>query len=215
MATTVAATMATTAAATTTTTTTPSSPPASSPPSPPGPSSPPPSLPATVFARPVFARSALSFSGYLVELERGGGGSGGGGGGGGGGADPSGPLVSVDNLRAYLQIINNASILGLDHDIADHAFELFRFGEGKERKDGDWETVEEKKKPHHPPLRRQHQFNLWQHDRVEIIANDQGNRTTPSYVAFTDSERLIGDAAKNQVAMNPTNTVFGEISSPF
>uniref|UniRef100_A0A0P4ZII1 Heat shock 70 kDa protein cognate 4 n=1 Tax=Daphnia magna TaxID=35525 RepID=A0A0P4ZII1_9CRUS len=43
---------------------------------------------------------------------------------------------------------------------------------------------------------------------VEIIANDQGNRTTPSYVAFTDTERLIGDAAKNQVAMNPTNTVF-------
>jgi L1 cell adhesion molecule like protein len=51
---------------------------------------------------------------------------------------------------------------------------------------------------------------VWQHDRVEIIANDQGNRTTPSYVAFTDSERLIGDAAKNQVAMNPVNTVFGE-----
>merc|ERR1712202_39422 len=41
-----------------------------------------------------------------------------------------------------------------------------------------------------------------------IIANDQGNRTTPSYVGFTDTERLIGDAAKNQVAMNPTNTVF-------
>ncbi|SCV01376.1 LANO_0F11474g1_1 [Lachancea nothofagi CBS 11611] len=45
-------------------------------------------------------------------------------------------------------------------------------------------------------------------DRVEIIANDQGNRTTPSYVAFTDTERLIGDAAKNQAAINPTNTVF-------
>ncbi|KAK8736949.1 hypothetical protein OTU49_004739, partial [Cherax quadricarinatus] len=44
--------------------------------------------------------------------------------------------------------------------------------------------------------------------KVEIIANDQGNRTTPSYVAFTDTERLIGDAAKNQVAMNPNNTVF-------
>merc|ERR1712058_225254 len=40
------------------------------------------------------------------------------------------------------------------------------------------------------------------------IANDQGNRTTPSYVAFTDTERLIGDAAKNQVALNPTNTIF-------
>eukprot|EP00253_Pinus_taeda_P025759 PITA_25759 len=49
---------------------------------------------------------------------------------------------------------------------------------------------------------------VWQHDRVEIITNDQGNQTTPSYVAFTDTERLIGDAAKNQVAMNPTNTVF-------
>ena len=46
------------------------------------------------------------------------------------------------------------------------------------------------------------------HIRVEIIANDQGNRTTPSYVAFTDSERLIGDSAKNQTAMNPKNTVF-------
>ncbi|AAS52868.2 AER187Wp [Eremothecium gossypii ATCC 10895] len=45
-------------------------------------------------------------------------------------------------------------------------------------------------------------------DRVEIIANDQGNRTTPSYVAFTDTERLIGDAAKNQAAINPSNTVF-------
>lgn len=51
---------------------------------------------------------------------------------------------------------------------------------------------------------------VWQHDRVEIIANDQGNRTTPSYVTFTDTERLIGDTAKNQVAMNPTYTVFGE-----
>ncbi|XP_026424387.1 probable mediator of RNA polymerase II transcription subunit 37e [Papaver somniferum] len=49
---------------------------------------------------------------------------------------------------------------------------------------------------------------VWQVDHVEIIANDQGNRTTPSYVAFTETERLIGDAAKNQVAMNPTNTVF-------
>ncbi|VDN32476.1 unnamed protein product [Dibothriocephalus latus] len=49
---------------------------------------------------------------------------------------------------------------------------------------------------------------VFQHGKVEIIANDQGNRTTPSYVAFTDTERLIGDAAKNQVAMNPTNSVF-------
>ena len=43
---------------------------------------------------------------------------------------------------------------------------------------------------------------------VEVIANDQGNRTTPSYVAFTKDERLIGNSAKNQVNSNPTNTVF-------
>ena len=49
---------------------------------------------------------------------------------------------------------------------------------------------------------------IWQNERVEIIANDQGNRTTPSWVAFTESERLIGDAAKNQAAMNPNNTIF-------
>ena len=49
---------------------------------------------------------------------------------------------------------------------------------------------------------------VWQNDRVEIIANDQGNRTTPSYVAFADSERLIGDAAKSMAATNPKNTVF-------
>jgi len=49
---------------------------------------------------------------------------------------------------------------------------------------------------------------VWENERVEIIANDQGNRTTPSFVAFNDTERLIGDAAKNQAAMNPKNTVF-------
>lgn len=49
---------------------------------------------------------------------------------------------------------------------------------------------------------------VFQNDRVEVITNDQGNRTTPSYVAFTDTERLIGDAAKNQVSSNPKNTVF-------
>ncbi len=49
---------------------------------------------------------------------------------------------------------------------------------------------------------------VYMNDRVEIIANDQGNRTTPSYVSFTDTERLIGDAAKNQVSMNVNNTVF-------
>lgn len=49
---------------------------------------------------------------------------------------------------------------------------------------------------------------VWRNNGVEILANDQGNRTTPSYVAFNESERLIGDAAKNQAAMNPSNTVF-------
>merc|ERR1719498_2117883 len=49
---------------------------------------------------------------------------------------------------------------------------------------------------------------VWENERVEIIANDQGNRTTPSFVAFTETERMIGDAAKNQAAMNPKNTVF-------
>jgi heat shock protein 1/8 len=45
-------------------------------------------------------------------------------------------------------------------------------------------------------------------DKVEIIANDQGNRTMPSYVAFTDTERLIGESAKNQASANPTNTIY-------
>lgn len=49
---------------------------------------------------------------------------------------------------------------------------------------------------------------VFRNGQVEIIANDQGNRTTPSYVAFTDNERLIGDAAKNQAALNPENTVY-------
>ncbi len=48
---------------------------------------------------------------------------------------------------------------------------------------------------------------VWQNDKVEIIANDQGNRTTPSWVAFNDTEKLVGESAKNQVSMNPTNTV--------
>jgi len=49
---------------------------------------------------------------------------------------------------------------------------------------------------------------VWQNDRVEIIANDQGNRTTPSYVSFTNEERLVGDAAKQLAANNPMNTIF-------
>ena len=48
----------------------------------------------------------------------------------------------------------------------------------------------------------------WKDNRCEIIANDQGNRTTPSYVAFNESERLIGDGAKNQCSINPTNTIY-------
>jgi molecular chaperone DnaK (HSP70) len=49
---------------------------------------------------------------------------------------------------------------------------------------------------------------VYKNGKVEIIANDQGNRVTPSYVAFTESERLIGDAAKNQASLNPSNTVY-------
>lgn len=49
---------------------------------------------------------------------------------------------------------------------------------------------------------------LYKNGRVEIIANDQGNRITPSYVAFTDSERLIGDAAKHQATSNPSRTIY-------
>ena len=51
-------------------------------------------------------------------------------------------------------------------------------------------------------------MGIYKNGAVEIIANDQGNRITPSYVAFTETERLIGDAAKNQAALNPENTVF-------
>ena len=49
---------------------------------------------------------------------------------------------------------------------------------------------------------------VWKDNKVEIVANDQGSNTTPSYVAFNETERLIGDPAKNQAAKNPTNTVF-------
>lgn len=51
---------------------------------------------------------------------------------------------------------------------------------------------------------------VWRHDRGEVIANDQGNRLTPSCVAFTNAEKLVGEAAVNQAALNPTNTIFGE-----
>ncbi|ONL96619.1 Heat shock 70 kDa protein 3 [Zea mays] len=50
---------------------------------------------------------------------------------------------------------------------------------------------------------------VWRHDRGEVIANDQGNRLTPSCVAFTNAEKLVGEAAVNQAALNPTNTIFG------
>ena len=56
---------------------------------------------------------------------------------------------------------------------------------------------------------------VWQHDRVEIIINDQGNRITPSCVAFDHNHRLVGEAAKNQATTNPANTIFGPISHPF
>ena len=56
---------------------------------------------------------------------------------------------------------------------------------------------------------------VWQHDHIVIIVNYQGMRTTPSYVAFTHMEHLVGDAVKNQVARNPTNSVFGNLHSFF
>ena len=49
---------------------------------------------------------------------------------------------------------------------------------------------------------------VWQNDKVEIIANDQGNRTTPSWVAFNSEEKLVGEGAKSQYNSNPTNTIF-------
>lgn len=52
---------------------------------------------------------------------------------------------------------------------------------------------------------------VWQNNKVEIIANDQGNRTTPSYVAFNDTERLIGDAAKNQVGTHTHQCMHSKI----
>ena len=51
-------------------------------------------------------------------------------------------------------------------------------------------------------------IGVWQSNQVEILSNQQGNRITPSYVGFTDKERLIGDGAKSQAAMNPENTIF-------
>ena len=52
---------------------------------------------------------------------------------------------------------------------------------------------------------------VWLRDRVEIITNKQGKRMMPSHVAFTDNERLIGDAIKNQVARSSTNSIFGTL----
>ncbi|KAJ1695255.1 hypothetical protein LUZ63_011953 [Rhynchospora breviuscula] len=51
---------------------------------------------------------------------------------------------------------------------------------------------------------------IWYRGRVEIIANEQGHRTTPSCVAFIADERLIGEGARNQIDINPTNTIFGQ-----
>ena len=52
-------------------------------------------------------------------------------------------------------------------------------------------------------------MSVFRNGKVEVIPDDQGNRITPSYVAFTDTQLLIGDAAKNQAGRNPCNTVFG------
>ncbi|KAL2893969.1 Heat shock 70 kDa protein 18 [Bienertia sinuspersici] len=55
---------------------------------------------------------------------------------------------------------------------------------------------------------------VWEKDHVEIITNEQGNRTTPSSVAFTPNDRLIGEAAMNQLTSNPANTIYGSLSFP-
>lgn len=49
---------------------------------------------------------------------------------------------------------------------------------------------------------------VWEGDGVKVITNEIGNRTTPSWIAFTDTERLVGDSAKSQATMNPENTLF-------
>ncbi|CAF1435295.1 unnamed protein product [Adineta steineri] len=49
---------------------------------------------------------------------------------------------------------------------------------------------------------------VFKNGKAVIIPDEQGNRTTPSYIAFTDNGRLVGNPAKNQVAMNPNNTIF-------
>lgn len=54
---------------------------------------------------------------------------------------------------------------------------------------------------------------VFRNGKAEVIPNKQGNRTTPSYVAFTDTERLIGDAAKDQVTINPHNTIYGKLAN--
>jgi len=58
---------------------------------------------------------------------------------------------------------------------------------------------------------------IWnaENNRAEIISNEFGNRTTPSFVAFSDYENFVGDAAKNQAASNPSNTIFGNFSFLF
>ena len=56
---------------------------------------------------------------------------------------------------------------------------------------------------------------VWKHNRIEIIPNDQGNRTTPSCVAFTNTEQLVGDGAKNQITKNPANTLFSQFNYNF
>lgn len=55
---------------------------------------------------------------------------------------------------------------------------------------------------------------VWHYDHIEIIVNDQGNRTTPSLVAFSETESFIGDAAFNQIIRNPANSIFGKFIFP-
>lgn len=55
---------------------------------------------------------------------------------------------------------------------------------------------------------------VFRHGKVEIIPNEQGNRTTPSYVAFSDSGFFVGDAAKSQLSKNPNNTIYGKFVEP-
>lgn len=51
--------------------------------------------------------------------------------------------------------------------------------------------------------------SVYEYGKIEVLANDHGWKTTPSWVAFNDEERLVGDAAKHQASLNPKNTIYG------